>query len=121
MATIQHYKDLICWQKAMDLNEKVFFTTNGLKHYSLKDQIQRAALSVINNIAEGFTRPGSKEKARFLNYAIGSCNEVECMTFLMERIEIAEKKTILEIRNMTIEVFKMTTALRNHIMKSTPK
>ena len=55
------FENLIAWQKAQDLAVKVYYNFNTLKDYSFKDQIQRASVSVSNNIAEGYDRSGPKE------------------------------------------------------------
>jgi four helix bundle protein len=74
------------WQLARALVKEIShitFTDKISRNYSLKDQIQRAALSIMNNISEGFERHSDKEFAYFLNIAKGSAGEVRSMLFVM--------------------------------------
>ena len=64
MATIEKFEDIHAWQKARDLNKELYKYTRvgGLaRDFSLKDQLRRASISVMSNIAEGFERDGNKE------------------------------------------------------------
>ena len=68
MATIQRFEDIEAWQVARELTNKIYETTKGeafSRDYGLKDQIQRAAVSIMSNIAEGFERDGNREFANF--------------------------------------------------------
>ncbi|MEL7223135.1 MAG: four helix bundle protein, partial [Bacteroidota bacterium] len=65
----------------------------------LKDQIRRASLSIMNNIAEGFTRFSSKEKVRFFEIAQSSASEVKSMFYLMEDLEYMEAEQAENFRN----------------------
>lgn len=65
MATVQCFEDLICWQKARLLTKEIYKEFKDLKDHSFKDQVQRATVSVMSNIAEGFE---SGTKQEFLNY-----------------------------------------------------
>lgn len=83
------FEDLPVWNSAIDLAVKVYeLTANPAfrSHYSLKNQLERAALSVSNNIAEGFERGTNKELLAFLYIARGSAGEVRSMLCLLERI-----------------------------------
>jgi len=79
---ITSFEEIIAWQKAKQMTIEIYhlFTTN--KDYGFRDQIQRAAVSVMNNIAEGFERKGNKEFKNFLFIAKGSCAEVRSMVHL---------------------------------------
>jgi four helix bundle protein len=86
--TYQRFEDLPVWQKAIELAEQVYDLTEapGFKgSFSLRDQIERAAISVSNNIAEGFERGTTKELLAFLYVARGSAGEVRSMLCFMER------------------------------------
>ena len=85
----QRFEDLFVWNSAMDLALKIYeftsrFEFNG--RHSLKDQLERAAVSVSNNIAEGFERGSNKELLSFLYISRGSAGEVRSMLCLLERI-----------------------------------
>jgi four helix bundle protein len=86
----QRFEDLPVWQAANELAVSVYsarLKTVLRRHRSLRDQIERAALSVPNNIAEGFERGTTQELLTFLYIARGSAGEVRSMLCLMERIE----------------------------------
>jgi len=76
------FENLICWQKAKDLAIKIYCISRDLKDYGYKDQIQRAGISISNNIAEGFERETNKELKRFLFISKGSCGEVRNMLII---------------------------------------
>src|ERR1700678_2946448 len=84
MATIKRFEDLQSWQKARALNRFVYqVSRNGgfAKDFDLRDQIRRASISVMSNIAEGFERGGDREFMQFLSNAKGSCGEVRCQLY----------------------------------------
>jgi four helix bundle protein len=83
---VKRFEDLIAWQKAIDLAELIYVHFRELKDFSFRDQICRAAVSVSNNIAEGFDRGSDADFKRFLNIARSSCNEVKSMLYLAERL-----------------------------------
>lgn len=83
------FEELPVWQAAIDLAVQVFALTarpNFKGRYSIRDQIERAAVSVSNNIAEGFERGTTQELLTFLYIARGSCGEVRSMLCLFERL-----------------------------------
>ena len=85
----QRFEDLPVWNSAIDLAIKVYeFTSKPdfTGRYSLKDQLERAAVSVSNNIAEGFERGTNKELLSFLYISRGSAGEVRSMLCLIERM-----------------------------------
>ena len=83
------FEELPVWQDAIELAVRVYrFTTHDafVGRYSLKDQLERAAVSISNNIAEGFERGTTQELLTFLYIARGSCGEVRSMLCLLERV-----------------------------------
>ena len=79
MATIKRFTEIVAWQKGRELVNEIYrLTREGAfsKDWGLKDQIQRAAVSICSNIAEGFERSGNKEFSNFLWIAKGSTGEV---------------------------------------------
>lgn len=86
----QHYKDLMAWQKAMDLVEDVYAATERFpsrEKFSLTDQIRRAAVSVPSNIAEGQAHFNKGEFLHFLRHTRGSLAEVETQILLAKRLK----------------------------------
>lgn len=83
------FEELPVWNDAIELAVKIYQLTGRAAfkgRYSLKDQIERAAVSVSNNIAEGFERGTTQELLTFLYIARGSCGEVRSMLSLLERL-----------------------------------
>ncbi len=75
----QSFRDIIAWQKAHSLCVDIYKTLGSNKDYSYRDQIQRAAVSIMNNIAEGHSKRSDKSFRNFLLIAKGSAAEVESM------------------------------------------
>lgn len=85
MSTIQRFEDLVCWQRARELTGFVYRCTRQpdfVRDRGLTDQIQRAAVSVMSNIAEGFDRGTRDTFVNFLFIAKGSCGEVRCQLYV---------------------------------------
>lgn len=85
MGTIQKFEDIDAWQKARALTREVYaVTADGTfsKDFGLRDQIRRAAVSVMSNIAEGFDRGGVREFIQFLFIAKGSAAEVQAQLYV---------------------------------------
>jgi four helix bundle protein len=88
--TYQRFEDLPVWQEAIRLAEAVYELTQGpgfKSHFSLRDQLERAAVSVSNNIAEGFERGTTNELLAFIYIARGSAGETRSMLCLLERLK----------------------------------
>ncbi len=83
---IQKFEDIIAWQKAQDLTVELYGIFQNSKDFGFKDQILRAAVSISNNIAEGFDRGTDPQFVRFLYIAIGSSSEVRSMLYLAMRL-----------------------------------
>ena len=89
MATIKRFEEIKAWQEARELARLVYSVTHKVgfaKDFGFKDQIQRAAVSVGSNIAEGFARNGNKEFAKFLWIAKGSATEVQSQLYTAKDI-----------------------------------
>lgn len=94
----KRFEDIIVWQKAKVFTLKIYGTFKLNKDFNFRDQIQRASISIMNNIAEGFERKGNKEFIKFLFIAKGSCAEVRSMlhlAFLLKYINLSDYKTLL--------------------------
>jgi four helix bundle protein len=85
MATIRQFEDIDAWKKARELTQEIYRVTSGGKFgrdFGLRDQIRRASVSIMSNIAEGFERNGNKELTQFLALAQGSCGEVRSQLYI---------------------------------------
>src|SRR5260370_20088867 len=85
MAKIKKFEDIESWKKARKLADEVYKATSTggfARDYGLSDQMRRAAVSILSNIAEGFERGGDKEFLQFLAVAKGSCGEVRAQLYV---------------------------------------
>jgi four helix bundle protein len=124
MATYQRFEDLPVWQMAADLYDRVddFLTAAPPRlSRSFRDQLERAALSVSNNIAEGFERGTTNELLAFLYIARGSAGEVRSMLTLLERrpwIEANLKSEISDLRSMAESCSRQLRAWADSLQNS---
>jgi four helix bundle protein len=112
----QNYRDLIVWQRAMDLVEGVYRLTRDFPReeiYSLTSQMRRAAVSVPSNIAEGQGRGGKNEFARFLWIAHGSLRELETQLLIALRLGLAEQNDVQRHLEQASEVGRPLRGLIN--------
>lgn len=82
---VKYFEDLEIWKSARALTNKIYIITGQggfSKDYGLRDQIRRASVSVMSNIAEGYERGGNQELIQFLSIAKGSCGEVRCQLYV---------------------------------------
>lgn len=94
MGKINSFEDLEVWQKASDLAVDAYrITSTGKlsKDFGLKDQFQRASISISNNIAEGFEYDNNKDFIKFLRFAKGSTGEVRNMIIFFNRIKYIDE------------------------------
>jgi len=83
---VERFEDIISWQKAKELTILIYGMFEKSKDYGFRDQIQRASVSVMNNIAEGFERKSNAEFKQFLFIGKGSCGEVRSMLYLAKEL-----------------------------------
>ena len=115
---ITHFKDLIVWQKSMDLVLEIYSLTRLLpqeERYALSDQLRRAAVSIPSNIAEGQSRIHTKEFANFLSIAKGSSAELETQLLICRRLGYFSDEQIEISLNLIREVGKMLNAMLKKI------
>ncbi len=91
------FEDLEVWQSTRVLVKSIYESVQNLKDYSFRDQITRASVSVINNIAEGHERSSDKEFIRFLKIAKGSCGEVRSMLIISADLNYLTKEKSEEL------------------------
>jgi len=104
---IERFEDLICWQKAEILTVEVYSKFKFCKDYSFCNQITRAAVSIMNNIAEGFERRTNKELKNFLFIAKGSCGEVRSMLHLALKLKYIDQKDYNNLHNLSVEISRV--------------
>lgn len=82
MGSVERFEDLIVWKDARNIVGIVYSSFSNLKDFGFRDQIQRASVSIMNNISEGFERGSNAEFIRFLFIAKASAGEVRSMVYL---------------------------------------
>ena len=103
---IDKFEDILAWQKGKILAIDTYNNFKLCKDFSFRDQIQRAVISISNNIAEGFERQSNKELSKFLFIAKGSCAEVRSMLYVA-----------LELGYISKENFNKSYALSQEISR----
>ena len=114
MMTVSNYRDLVVWQKSMDLAFRVYESIKLLpkeEFYGLSDQIRRAVVSIPSNIAEGHQRGSSKEYMHFLYIAKESLGELETQLLLCEGLNYIRKDQAKPLFDLCNEIGKMLTVL----------
>lgn len=115
---VKSYKDLIVWQKSMDLVEMIYQVTKSFpkdEQYGLTNQLRRAAVSIPSNIAEGQARNSTAEFKNFLSIARGSLAEVDTQLLIAERLGYIQPEKLREILELQIEINKMTNSLMSKL------
>ncbi len=120
MSRVERFEDLIAWQKARELTKRIYEVTRQgdlAKDFGLKDQIQRAAVSIMSNIAEGFERGGRAEFHQFLSTAKASCAEVRSQLYVALDAGYLSPSTFDQIQSLAEEVAKILGGLRASVQR----
>lgn len=104
---IEKFEDIIAWQKSKELTIDIYRILKNNRDFGFRDQIQRASVSIMNNIAEGFERQSNKEFRQFLFIAKGSCGEVRSMLDLALELKYMTKDDFKILHNLSLEISKL--------------
>lgn len=118
MSKINRFEDLKCWQAARRLVKEIFLSAEQGKlarDFDVKSQIKRAALSSMNNIAEGFGRYSNKEFIRFLDTSQSSVQEIQSILYVLSDLDYLPQERIDAIRALTDETKNLTLALVRYL------
>jgi len=121
MARLERFEDIDAWKKARELTQSIYqitLTGEFARDFGLRDQIRRAAISVLSNIAEGFERDGNKEFLQFLSLAKGSCGEVRAQLYIaldQAYISAPEFRGLVE---KTLEVSRLIAGFMKYLSTS---
>jgi len=121
MTTFKQVEEIQVWQKARALCKRIYSITNDgqfARDFGLCDQIRRAGVSVISNIAEGFERGGTREFAQFLAIAKGSAGEMRAQLYVAYDQSYIDQKQFDELINDLDEVSKMINGLSGYLRRS---
>ena len=120
----KRFEDLDAWQKARELVNLVYdMTQNGplSKDYGLRDQIQRAAVSIMSNIAEGFDRSHKAEKLQFYRVARASAGEVRSLLYILMDRDYAEQESIRKAQALADKVGGIVQGLIRSFQENSDK
>lgn len=118
MKTMAKFHNLIAWQKARILTQKIYdVSTRGkfATDYGLRDQIQRAAVSVMSNIAEGFGRGAPRQFRQFLDISWASATEVQSLLYVALDLNYIDTTEFHRLINLTEEVISIIAGLKRSL------
>ncbi len=117
---IKSHKDLIVWQKAMILVKEIYMLTNRFpkdEMYGLSSQIQRAAVAIPSNIAEGYLRNHSKEYVHYLSISLGSAAELETQILICKSLPKFQIIDFSKAEELVSEIMKMLYVMISKLKK----
>ncbi len=120
MTKVKKFEDVMAWQKVRELVKMVYkMTREGdfARDFSLKDQFRRAAVSVISNIAEGFSRQTDKEFVQFLYIAKGSISEIQSQLYMAFDLGYVEVQEFNKAYELSSEVARLLTGLIRYLQE----
>ncbi len=121
MGKIQKFEDILAWQKARELTRGVYAhskTGAFAKDFGLKDQIQRASVSIMGNVAEGYDRGGDKEFIQFLSVSKGSCAEVKSHLYVALDQQYINPTQFNQLYNSADEVSRLLAGFMAYLKQS---
>ncbi len=117
MAKIDRFEDLEAWKLARELTRLVYQVTAAgefSRDFGLRDQIRRASVSILSNIAEGFERAGDKEFLQFLAMAKGSCGEVRAQLYVAFDERYITSEQFKAISNKALDISRLISGLMKY-------
>lgn len=114
------YKDLVVWQKSIDLVVQLYNLTNSFppeEKFGLVSQMRRSAVSIPSNIAEGYSRKTKKENAQFINIAFGSASELETQIIISKRLNYFSEENCKQVEQLLLEILRMLYRYREALYK----
>ncbi len=124
MATFQRFEDIETWQRARELTREIYTSSNKgpfSKDFGLRDQVRRASVSIMSNIAEGFERGGTKEFVQFLSVAKGSSGELRSQLYVALDQGYLKEDVFDWLFTTALEISQMISGLINYLRKSKMK
>ena len=121
MAEIKRFEDIEGWKKAWELVSAIYAVSSKgsfAKDFELRDQIRRAAVSVMSNIAEGFERGGDKEFSQFLSLAKASCGEVRSQLYVALDQKYLSEEQFQSISEQTTHVSQLIAGFMRYLRQS---
>ena len=120
MGRVDRFEDLVAWQKARELTKQIYLLTRKeqfSRDFGLCNQIQRAAVSIMSNLAEGFERGGRAEFHQFVVIAKGSCAELRSQLYVALDVGYISRKEFDQVHVLATELSRILGGLRASIRK----
>ena len=124
MPAIEHFEDLQVWQLARIVTSKVYDCSKNApfsKDFGLRDQMQRAAVSILSNVAEGFERRSDNSFHQFLSIANGSAAELRAQLYVALDQGYISRQKFDELRDDVVRIGKMLASLMSYLRNSPPR
>lgn len=121
MATFQKFEDIDSWQKARELTREIYQISSVAtfsKDYALREQIRRASVSIMSNIAEGYERSGTGEFVHFLSMAKGSAGEVRSQLYVALDQKYIKNSDFESLYRKTMDICRLISGLMNYLSKA---
>jgi four helix bundle protein len=121
MSTIRRFEEIEGWQMARDLTNRIYkLSSRGpfSRDFALRDQMRRAAVSVLSNIAEGFERDGDKEFAQFLSLAKDSCGELRAQLYVAADLGYVGSEEFSSLSEQAIRISRALSGLIKYLQGS---
>jgi len=121
MGTFKSFEEIEAWQKSRELTGQIYEQSNrGLlsKDFGLRDQMRKACISMMSNIAEGFERSGTGEFLQFLAMAKGSTGEIRAQLYIALDQGYFDKETFDQLSSQAREISRMIGSLMNYLKKT---
>ena len=118
MATFKTFEDMEAWQQSRKLTKSIYKVTSQgafARDFGLRDQIRKASVSIMSNIAEGFERSGTKEFIQFLATAKGSAGEVRAQLYVALDQGYVEQPDFNELNQSIIKISKQLSGLMTYL------
>jgi four helix bundle protein len=121
MTTIERFEDIEAWQLAREMTKAIYAISNDgafARDFGLRDQIRRASVSIMSNIAEGFERGGDKEFFQFVSLAKGSSGEVRAQLYVALDAGYIDQQTFSRLSDMATQINRMLAGLMKYLRSS---
>ena len=123
MPSIKRFEEIVAWQKAKDLVREIYLVCANdrfSRDFGLKDQICRAAVSSMSNIAEGFGRKSSRDFAHFLDVARGSGLEVQSLLYVARDLNYIKEDDFERLYKLAEETVSLIGGFTSYLRRATP-
>jgi four helix bundle protein len=121
VSTFQSFEEIEAWQKARELTRRIYEVSElgtFARDFGLRDQMRRASVSILSNIAEGFERSGTGEFIQFLSAAKGSAGEVRAQLYVALDRKYVDPERFKELSELAVQVSRMISGLMTYLKQS---